>query len=109
MNIRKITSYISLSGLFTFSFFLQGSWLGGESSEISCKDLRRNIVDLSIDQQDSVGFALVKIYEPTELSRTKSRVVCKGLGSFTNGYEIPIKYEVYRDREGEWMLTYIPI
>ncbi len=106
MSIRKIASYISVAGLFTSSLFLQGSWFGGGYSKISCKDLRSEIVDFTIDQQDSVGFALNKIYEPTEISRAESRVVCKGLGFFTDGDELPIKYEVYKDREGEWMLSY---
>ena len=106
MFMRKIASYISIAGLFTSSLFLQGSWFGGGYSEISCKDLRSEIVDLTIDQQDSVGYALIKIYDPTEISRTENRVICKGLGSFTDGDELPIKYEVYKDREGEWMLSY---
>ena len=109
MSTRKIASYISVAGLFTISLFLQGSWYGGGYSKISCKDLRSEIVDLTIDQQDSVGYALMKIYEPTETSRTESRVVCRGLGSFTDGDELPIKYEVYKDREGEWILNYTQI
>ena len=75
-------------------------------SKISCKDLRKDIVDLTIDQQDSVGYALIKIYDPIEISRTGSSVVCRGLGSFTDGDELPIKYQVFKDREGEWMLEY---
>ena len=106
MSIRKIAYYISVAGLFTSSLFLQGSWFGGGYSKISCKDLRSEIVDLTVEQQDSNGYVLIKIYDPTEISRTQSRVVCKGLGSFTTGEEIPIKYEVYKDREEEWMLTY---
>ena len=96
MSIRKIASYISVAGLFTSSLFLQGSWFGGGYSKISCKDLRSDIEDET----------LIKIYDPTEISRTQSRVICEGLGSFSDGEEIPIKYEVYKDREGEWMLSY---
>ena len=29
-----------------------------------------------------------------------------GIGSFTNGKELPLKYQVFKDREGEWMIEY---
>jgi hypothetical protein len=104
MPTAKIASYISVAAIFASSLLLQGFWFS--YSKKSCKDLRSEIVDLSKDQKDSLGYALIKIYDPTEISRTESRVVCKGLGSFTDGEELPIKYQVYKDREGEWIFEY---
>ena len=104
MPTARIASYISVAAIFAFSLLLQGFWFG--YSKKSCKDLRSEIVDLSKDQQDSVGYKLIKIYDPTEISRTDTRVVCRGIGSFTNGKELPLKYQVFKDREGEWMIEY---
>ena len=104
MPTARIASYISVAVIFASSLLLQGFWFG--YSKKSCKDLRSEIVDLSRDQQDSDGYTLIKIYDPTEISRTETRVVCRGLGSFTNGKELPLKYQVFKDREGEWMFFY---
>ena len=101
MYFKKILSLVGISAIAC----LAGGWWGGYEN-IKCKDLRQEIVDLTVDQQASVGYALIKIYDPTQVSRTKTRVLCKGLGAFTDGDEIPIKYEVYKDREGDWMLQY---
>ena len=104
MPTARIASYVSVAVIFASSLLLQGFWFG--YSKKSCKDLRSEIVDLSRDQQDSDGYTLIKIYDPTEISRTETRVVCKGIGSFTNGDILSIKYQVFKDREGEWMLFY---
>ena len=104
MPTARIASYISVAAIFASSLLLQGFWFG--YSKKSCKDLRSEIVDLSKDQQDSDGYTIIKIYDPTEISRTETRVVCKGLGSFTNGDQLSIKYQVFKDREGEWMFFY---
>jgi len=104
MPTVRIASYLSVASIFASSLLLQGFWF--DYSKKSCKDLRSEIVDLSKDQQDSVGYKLIKIYDPTEISRTETKVVCKGLGSFTNGDQLSIKYQVFKDREGEWMFFY---
>ena len=104
MPTAKIASYISVAAIFASSLLLQGFWFS--YSKKSCKDLRSEIVDLSKDQQDSDGYTLIKIYDPSEISRTETRVVCRGIGSFTNGKELPLKYQVFKDREGEWMFFY---
>ena len=80
---------------------VQAFW-GSDYSKISCKDLREEIVDLTRGQD----WELIKIYEPTLVSRSSTRVQCKGIGAFTTGEEIRIKFSAYKDREGEWMVEY---
>ena len=104
MPTARIASYLSVPAIFACSLLLQGFWF--DYSKKSCKDLRSEIVDLSKDHQDYFEYTLIKIYDPIEISRTETRVICKGLGSFTNGDQLSIKYQVFKDKDGEWMLFY---
>ena len=51
-------------------------------------------------------YKLIKIYEPTLVSRTKKRVLCKGVAKWTDATESNIQYEVFKDRDGDWMLQF---
>lgn len=101
MNTKKI---LTVTGISAITLLLGGFWGGYE--DISCKDLRKEIIDLTVDQRDMNGFELIKIYEPTLVSRTKKRVVCKGIASWNDATESNIQYEVYKDRDGDWMLQF---
>ena len=101
MNLKKI---VSVTGISAITLLLGGFWGGYE--DISCKDLRKEIIDLTVDQREMNGFELIKIYEPTLVSRTKKRVVCKGIASWNDATESNIQYEVYKDRDGDWMLQF---
>lgn len=101
MNSKKILTVTWISAI---TLLLGGFWGGDE--DISCKDLRKEIIDLTVDQRDMNGFELIKIYEPTLVSRTKKRVVCKGIASWNDATESNIQYEVYKDRDGDWMLQF---
>jgi len=101
MNSKKI---LTVTGISAITLLLGGFWGGYE--DISCKDLRKEIIDLTVDQRDMNGFELIKIYEPTLVSRTKKRVVCKGIASWNDATESNIQYEVYKDRDGDWMLQF---
>ena len=97
----------SIAGIIAISCLIGGCSGGYEA--ITCQDLRQEVVEMTEEEKNSLGFALVKIYDPTEVSRTASRVTCRGIGSFTDGDEVEIEYEVYKDREGEWMLKFSEI
>ena len=100
MYLKKI---FSAAGVTAISCLIGGC--SGGYEDITCQDLRQEIVEMTEEEKNSLGYALNKIYEPTEVSRTESKVVCRGIGSFTDGDEVDINYEAYKDREGEWMLN----
>jgi hypothetical protein len=72
----------------------------------TCDSLRDEVVKLTEKDRASRGFALVKIYEPTEVSRTSEELKCTGKASWSDGDETGIDYRSYIDREGERMLEY---
>ena len=100
MNLKKIFSVAVISA----TAILSGC--GGGYEDINCKDLRKEIIDMTVEQQNLNGYAIIKIYEPTLVSRTNKRVVCKGIAYWNDTTESNIKYEVFKDREGEWMLRF---
>ena len=102
MNLKKIVTV----GLISATALLSGC--GGGYENISCKDLREEIIDLSEEQQAFNGFSIIKIYEPTLVSRTEQRVVCNGIAARTDAEETNIQYEAYTDRDGDWMIQYEP-
>ena len=100
MNLKKIFSVAVISA----TALLSGC--GGGYENISCKDLREEIIDLSEEQQAFNGYSIIKIYEPTLVSRTEQRVVCNGIAAWTDATESNIQYEAYTDRDGDWMIQY---
>ena len=96
--------FLSGAGISTIALLSGGFWGGYE--DISCKDLGKKVIDLTVDQRDINGYELIKIYEPTLVSRTKKRVVCKGIAMWNDATESNIQYEVYKDRDGDWMLQF---
>ena len=61
---------------------------------------------MTVEQQNLNGFAIIKIYDPTLVSRTDEKVLCKGIAAWTDATESNIQYEVYKDRDGDWMLQF---
>ena len=102
MNLKKIVTV----GLISATALLSGC--GGGYENISCKDLREEIIDLSEEQQAFNGYSIIKIYEPTLVSRTEQRVVCNGIAAWTDATESNLQYEAYTDRDGDWMIQYEP-
>ena len=101
INFKKV---LSIAGISTIALLSGGFWGGYE--DISCKELGKEVIDLTVEQRDINGYELIKIYEPTLVSRTKKRVVCKGIAYWNDATESNIQYEVFKDREGEWMLRF---
>ena len=100
MNLKKIFSVAVISA----TAILSGC--GGGYEDINCKDLRKEIIDMTVEQQNLNGYAIIKIYEPTLVSRTEEKVLCKGIAAWTDATESNIQYEVYKDRDGDWMLQF---
>ena len=67
-----------------------GFWGGYE--KVSCKNLRKEIIDLTEERRDINGYALIKIHEPTLVLRIKKRVLCKGIAKWTDATESNIQY-----------------
>jgi hypothetical protein len=72
----------------------------------TCDSLRDQVVEMTEKDRASRGFALVKIYEPTQVSKTDGELKCTGKASWSDGDETGIAYRSYTDREGEQMLEY---
>lgn len=64
------------------------------------------MVELTEKDRASRGYALVKIYEPTEVSRSPEELKCTGRASWSDGDETGIAYRSYTDSEGEQMIEY---
>jgi hypothetical protein len=72
----------------------------------TCDSLRDQVVELTEKDRASRGYALVKIYEPTEVSRSPEELKCTGRASWSDGDETGIAYRSYTDSEGEQMIEY---
>lgn len=73
-----------------------------------CENIRPDIIELSEKDRASTGYALVAIYEPTEVSRSDKELVCRGKASWSDTDETPISYKQYIDQEGTVMLQFEP-
>ena len=72
----------------------------------TCENLRQNIIELSEKDRASRGFALVAIYEPTEISKTDKELYCRGNGAWSDGDKTKITYKQYIDQEENVMIEY---
>jgi len=71
-----------------------------------CDNTRDEIIKLSEQNKETTGFALVKIYEPAELSRNADELKCSGLALWSDGDKTRIAYRSYIDEEGERFIEY---
>tara|TARA_B100001758_G_C18097536_1_gene446656 strand:- start:25 stop:336 length:312 start_codon:yes stop_codon:yes gene_type:complete len=71
-----------------------------------CDNLREEIVELSEEDRQSRGFALVKIREPKTLYKSDKKVSCSGSAIWTDGDKTSITYESYIDEDGDRMIEY---
>jgi hypothetical protein len=72
----------------------------------NCDNIRPDIIELSERDRASRGFALVAIYEPTEISKSETELNCRGKASWSDSDETAIIYKQYIDQEGTIMLQY---
>ena len=72
----------------------------------NCKNIRPDIIKLSEKDRASSGYALVAIYEPTEISKSATELNCRGKASWSDNEETAITYKQYIDQEGSVMLQY---
>ena len=71
-----------------------------------CENIRPDIIELSEKDRASKGYALVAIYEPTEVSKSDKELACRGKASWSDNDETPISYKQYIDQEGSLMLQF---
>ena len=72
----------------------------------SCESIRPDIIELSEKDRVAKGYALVAIYEPTEVSKSDTELVCRGKASWSDNDETLITYKQYIDQEGALMLQF---
>lgn len=65
--------------------------------------------DCSDVAEEAIGIsdgALVSLYKRSLTSRTDDRIVCHGIGLYSGGDELPVRFEAYRDDDGEILIRY---
>jgi len=77
-----------------------------DQSVTDCDNLRDEIVELSEEDRQSRGYALVKIREPKTLSKSNSKISCSGSAIWSDGDKTSISYESYIDEDGDRMIEY---
>ena len=77
-----------------------------DQSVTDCDNLREEIVELSEEDRQSRGYALVKIREPKTLSKSDNKISCSGSAIWTDGDKTSITYESYIDEDGDRMIEY---
>ena len=77
-----------------------------DQSITDCDNLREEIVEMSEEDRQSRGYALVKIREPKTLSRSDNRISFSGSDIWTDGDKTSITYDSYIDEDGDLMIEY---
>ena len=72
----------------------------------NCDNLREEIVEMSEEDRQSRGYALVKIREPKTLSKSDNGISCSGSAIWTDGDKTSITYKSYLDEDGDRMIEY---
>ena len=75
-------------------------------SIVDCDNLREEIIELSDEDRQSRGFALVKIRTPKTLSKSDHLISCSGSALWTDGDKTSITYKSYIDDDGDRMIEY---
>lgn len=77
-----------------------------DQSIADCDNLREEIVELSKEDSQSRGFALVKIRKPKTLSKSDNLISCIGSALWSDGDKTSITYKSYIDEDGDRMIEY---
>ena len=77
-----------------------------DQSVTDCDNLRDEIAELSEEDRQSRGYALVKIREPKTLSKSNNKISCSGSAIWSDGDKTSISYESYIDEDGDRMIEY---
>ena len=77
-----------------------------DQSIADCDNLREEIVELSKEDRQSRGFALVKIRKPKTLSKSDNLISCNGSALWSDGDKTSITYKSYIDEDGDRMIEY---
>ena len=77
-----------------------------DQSITDCDNLREEIVELSKEDRQSRGFALVKIRKPKTLSKSDNSISCIGSALWSDGDKTSITYKSYIDEDGDRMIEY---
>ena len=77
-----------------------------DHSIADCENLREEIVELSKEDRQSRGFALVKIRRPKTLYKSDNLISCNGSALWSDGDKTSITYKSYIDEDGERMIEY---
>jgi hypothetical protein len=103
-NSLNVTPLVALVGVIMTGCNSIPSKLDQVTSD--CSSIRQEIIDLTEKDRASRGFALVAIYDPTQVSKTDGELKCTGKASWSDQDNTPINYRQYIDQEGTIMVEY---
>ena len=74
----------------------------------NCENIRESMIELSEKDRIHNGYAIMKIYDPVEVSQSPKELVCRGEASYTDGGRGGMTYKAYVDEEGELIFRFEP-
>ena len=106
MILKMKRSFFSIPAESLIAFVVVSACSQLDQSVANCDNLREEMVELSEEDRQSRGHALVKIREPRTLSKSEKRISCKELVLWTDGDKASITYQSYVDEDGDRMIEY---
>lgn len=83
----------------TVSVYLFGA------SAYTCDNLVPQVVDIAEKNGGIFNVRLIGIIGPSQVSKTDTRIECRGQGMFATGTKMPIAYRAYEEG-GQWWIFY---
>lgn len=71
-----------------------------------CEDLVTDIISLSEDQSGPFSATILKVYSPTEVNRSNSRLSCEGRALLSSGNEEMVDFYLWLDDDGDLFVGY---
>ena len=71
-----------------------------------CFESANDVIELSNKLDGRWAETVIKIYDPTPISRTDTKLVCEGLALVTDGDQEDIQFYVRADHEGDTFVGY---
>ncbi|NSY44971.1 hypothetical protein [Agrobacterium tumefaciens] len=75
------------------------------ASAYTCDNLVPQVVDIADKNGGVFNVKLIGIINPTMVSKTNTRIECKGQGVFATGIKMPIAYRAHEEG-GQWWIFY---
>lgn len=71
----------------------------------TCDNIVPQVVDIAEKNATTFNLKLIGIIDPSQVSRTETRLECKGQGMLSNGTKASVAYRAYEEG-GQWWIFY---